>query len=54
MELLTFQEFADLAGISPKTCDFTRTMVVRTLPRDPRGEGGAKNKIKNPFKHSQE
>ena len=28
-------------------------MAVRTLPRDPPGEGGAKNKIKNHFKHSQ-
>ena len=28
-------------------------MTVLTLPRDPPGEGGAKNKIKNHFKHSQ-
>jgi hypothetical protein len=28
-------------------------MAVRTLPRDPPGEGGAKTKNKNNFKHSQ-
>ncbi len=28
-------------------------MAVRTLPRDPPGEGGAKTKIKKQFEHSQ-
>ncbi len=38
----------------PKTSDFLKKMAVRTLPRDPPGEGGAKNKIKKHFKHSQD
>ncbi len=29
-------------------------MTVRTLPRDPPGEGGGNNKNKNNFKHFQE
>ncbi len=29
-------------------------MTVRTLPRDPPGEGGAKKKMKNHFKRSQD
>ena len=29
----------------PKTYDFLKEMAVRTLPRDPPGEGAAKNKI---------
>ncbi len=37
----------------PKTYDFLRKMAIRTLPRHPPGEGGAKNKIKNHFKHIQ-
>ncbi len=37
----------------PKTYDFLRKMAVRTLPRDPPGGWGAKNKFKNHFKHSQ-
>ncbi len=38
----------------PKTSDSIRKMTIRTLPRDPPGEGGAKNKIKNHSKHSQD
>ncbi len=35
----------------PKTPDSLWKMAVRTLPRDPRRGGAAKNKIKNRFKH---
>ncbi len=36
----------------PKTSHFLKDMIVRTLPRDPPGGEGTKNKIKNRLKHS--
>ncbi len=44
----------DPGRIRPKNNHILWNIAVRTLPRDPPGEGGTKNKIKNRLKHSQD
>ncbi len=34
------------AGNGPKLSDFLRKVALRTLPRDPPGEGGPRTKLK--------